>query len=163
LLGQPQVSCVYVCMYVYVCRVLPVPARRGKDKFLKNQVTANCFAGPLDGEITSIPGTWQYRWVSNHPRGKRTGKQTPSTSCSRHLHQEIQEYNSHSGSHVGKRHRWHPKDPSAMCCASQPGVWAQPGTHCLLAELEEVTTILGHPGVSDRVPICVCPVSNALL
>lgn len=139
------------------------PAREGKDKFLKNQVTANCFARPLDGEITSIPAMWQCLWVSNHQRGKRTGKKTPSTSCSRQLHQEIQEYNSHSSSHVGKRHRWHLKDPSAMCCASQPGVWAQPGTHCLLAELQKVTIILGHPGCSDRVPICVCPVSNALL
>lgn len=87
--------------------------------------------------------------------GTGTGKETPSTDCSRQLHQEIRECNSRSSSRMGKRHGWHLKDPSAMCCDLNQGSGPR-----LLAGLEEVTTIPGPPGGSNSVPICV---SNGLL
>lgn len=101
--------------------------------------------------------------VSNHHRGKRTGKETPSPtaagSCIRKFKSVtvilVPMWESVTGG------VWRILLPRVGLLSQGSGSSLAPTV--LLAELEEETTIPGHPGGSDSVPVCVCPASNALL
>lgn len=117
MLGQPPFP---------VWMVLPgASTRREGEVPQEPKSLPTAFARPLDGEIISIHAMWQCSWCLI-TTGEEDREGDPIPRCSRQLRQEIQECNSHSSSHLGKRHRRRLEDPSATCWASQPGV----GAHC---------------------------------
>lgn len=86
---------------------------------------------------------WPCCLVSNYHRGRGRGGGVCIHRLQQASHQEeIQECQS-SGSHMGKRHGGHLKDPSAHVSCISTKVLALTD---LLAELQEVTTSLGHTG-----------------
>lgn len=137
--------------------------KEGEMSSSRTKVTVNAFVRPLDevlGDVTSIPAMWQCCWVSHHHRGK--GREAPSTgagSWSRRSKSVTVILVPTGESVMGGICR----TLLPMCRTSQPGSGLSLTPTVMLAELEEVGTIPGHPGGSDSVPNCVCPVSNALL